>query len=92
MEILVSVLIGTVAGGLAFLVCRSVDYSMTTSMAVGILGSLLGAAANFWFDAGSSGDLTFSSLITSSSGAVGTLFLWIVAQRLFFANPEKSGS
>ena len=89
MAILSSIVIGTVAGGLATLVRRSVNFYLTSSMAVGILGALLGAAANFWLGAGGGRGLSLSGTVASGIGAVVMLFLWIVAQRLFFGEPAE---
>ena len=87
MEILSSVIVGAVAGGLAAVVCRSFDFCLTTSLAVGILGSLLGLASDFWLATGGLSKLAFSEYLASGVGAVLALFLWIVAQRLFLDNP-----
>jgi len=90
MEILGSIAVGAVFGGLATLACRSKSFSMSTSMAVGILGGLLGLAADFWLGTGALRHLAFSATLASSVGAALTLFLWIVAQRLFFGSPQEA--
>lgn len=89
MEILSSIVIGAIAGGLAALVCRSVRACLSTSVAVGILGGLLGLASDFWLGAGDHAQLAFSETLASSVGALLALFLWLVAQRLFLGNPSE---
>lgn len=89
MEILSSVLVGAVAGGLAVPICRNVAFGLSTSLAVGILGGLLGLASDFWLAAGGLSDLAFSEYWASSVGAVVALTLWIVAQKLFLGTPSE---
>ncbi len=89
MEILSSIVVGAGAGGLAAVACRSIHACLTTSVAVGILGGLLGLASNFWLGAGDLAQLAFSEYLASGVGAVLALFLWIVAQRLFLGNPPE---
>ncbi len=89
MEILSSVLVGALAGGLAVLVCRAVELRLTTSIAVGILGGLIGLASDFWLATGGISRLAFSAYLASGVGSVLALLLWIVAQRLFFENPPE---
>lgn len=89
MEIFSSVLVGTLAGGLAAMVCRSASFCLTTSIAVGILGGLLGLASDFWLATGGFSTLAFSEYLASGVGAVLALMLWIVAQRLFFGTPSE---
>ena len=89
MEILSSIIVGAVAGGLAAMVCRTIEFCLTTSLAVGILGGLLGLASDFWLSREGLAGLTFSEYLASGVGAVLTLFLWIVAQRLFFGTPPE---
>ncbi|MGI9430317.1 MAG: hypothetical protein ACR2NM_16770 [Bythopirellula sp.] len=89
MEILSSVLVGAVAGGLATLICRNVDFCLTTSLAVGILGGLLGLASDFWLATGGLAALAFNHYWASSVGAVVALTLWIVAQKLFLGTPAE---
>lgn len=89
MEILSSVIVGAAIGGLAALICRSGDFCLTTSLAVGILGGLLGLASNFWLATGGLADLAFSTTLASGVGAAVALLLWIVAQKLFLANPPE---
>ena len=87
MEILSSVVVGAVAGVLAALVCRTVDFCRTASLAVGILGGLLGLACDFWLGTGGLSDLAFSAYWASGVGAIVALTLWIVAQKLFLSAP-----
>jgi len=80
-EIVVSVLIGAAAGGLALLFCKSCQTSEWSTLAVGILGALLGMVSNVWI-----GFLArFGASVTSGLGAVLVLLLWIVAQKLLVA-------
>jgi uncharacterized membrane protein YeaQ/YmgE (transglycosylase-associated protein family) len=88
MEILSSIVVGAVAGGLATLICRNVDFCLTASLAVGILGGLLGLASDFWLATGGLAELAFSQYWASSVGAVVALLLWIVAQKLFLEAPS----
>ena len=87
MEILTSIVVGAVAGGLAATITRTARYCQTTSFAVGILGGLLGLASDYWLAAGGITDLAFSEYFASGVGAIVALFLWIVAQQLFLGNP-----
>jgi len=89
MALLGSIFVGAGAGGLAALVRRSADVHATSSVAVGILGALLGAAANFWIGTGTGQGLSLWGLVASAAGALVTLLLWIIAQRLFFSNPGE---
>jgi len=87
-EIFISVLIGTAVGGLALLFRKSCQTSEScqaskwSTLAVGILGALLGVVSNVWI-----GFLArFGTLSTSSFGAILMLLLWIVAQKLLVAD------
>lgn len=97
MEILSSIVVGAVAGGLAAAVCRSANVGLATvglatSVAVGILGGLLGLASDFWLGPGGMAQLAFSEYLASGLGALLTLVLWIAAQRLFFSNSPESAT
>jgi len=91
MDILASVLIGALAGCLVILVTKSSGGGWAP-LAVGILGALLGLTTHIW--------MGFSSLIgvetcqytASGTGAVLSLLLWAVAQRLFLSTPTRAGS
>ncbi len=89
MEILSSIVIGACAGGLAAVICRSIRACLSTSVAVGILGGLLGLASDFWLGTGDLAQLAFSDTLASSVGALLALFLWLVAQRLFLGDPSE---
>ncbi len=89
MEILSSIVVGALAGGLAALVCRSVELKLAASIAVGILGGLLGLASDFWLATGGISRLAFSAYLASGVGSILALLLWIVAQRLFFVTPPE---
>lgn len=89
MEILISIAVGAIVGGLAGAVRKSTNFCLTTSVAVGILGGLLGLASGFWLGDGGLKNLAFSAGVASGVGAAVTLLLWIIAQRLFFGNPPE---
>ncbi len=89
MEILSSIAVGAVVGGLIALACRSIVVGTAASVAVGILGGLLGLASDFWLSREGLARLAFSEHLASGVGALLALFLWIVAQRLFFGNPPE---
>lgn len=89
MEILSSIVVGAVAGGLAAMICRSIEFCLTTSLSVGILGSLLGLASDYWLATGGYTNLAFSEYLASGTGAIVALSLWIVAQRLFLGTPAE---
>ena len=82
MEIFVSVLIGATVGGLSLLLCKSCRTSAWSTLAVGILGALLGMVSNFWI-------AIFGTPITSSLGAILTLLLWTAAQKLLAATTHS---
>lgn len=89
MEILSSIVVGTFAGGLAAMFCRARLICLPTSIAVGILGGLLGLATDFWLATGGYTALAFSEYLASGVGSVTALILWVVAQRLFFGTPPE---
>lgn len=91
MEIFVGIVVGTAAGGLAALLCRNTYRCLLTSMAVGILGGLLGLVSEFWIAVGDTGASPTQAGLASGLGAVLTLLLWLVAQRLFLASPPPMG-
>lgn len=85
MEILTSVSIGGLVGGLACIVLWSRQVSAWATFAVGILGALLGLATHTGL--GGEGLIEFPGCeyFASSVGALLSLLLWCVAQRLFLA-------
>ena len=76
MDILTSILVGAVAGAGAALWCRGGNFTLTTSLAVGILGGLLGLASNFWLTAGGQSQVASSPYWASGIGAGVILTLW----------------
>jgi uncharacterized membrane protein YeaQ/YmgE (transglycosylase-associated protein family) len=89
MEILTSVLIGGLIGGLACIVLRSCHANVRATLAVGILGALLGLATHTGL--GGEGLIEFPGCeyFASSVGGLLSLLLWCVAQRLFLATPSE---
>ncbi|MEM8944335.1 MAG: hypothetical protein AAGD11_04055 [Planctomycetota bacterium] len=90
MEILICIAVGTIASGVAAALSQSARANLNTSLTVGILGGLLGLAADFWLAAGGFTRVAFSESLASATGATITLTLWIVAQRLFVASPSEN--
>jgi len=89
MEILNGVIVGAFAGGMVALVYRSAKLSVASSIGVGILGGLLGLACDFWLGKQGLCNIAYSEFLASGIGAAVSLFLWIVAQRLFLGNPPE---
>jgi len=87
MEIMTSILIGALVGGLAFVVLRSGQVDHWATVAVGILGALLGLATHTGLGDGGLIDFVGCEYVASGTGAVLALLLWCVAQRLFLARP-----
>jgi len=83
--IVVSVLIGAAVGGLAQLLGRSSRSSEWSTLAVGILGALLGTVGKVWL----SFPGRFGAPILSCLGAVLALVLWTVAQKMLVASPVE---
>ena len=88
MEILGSIMIGAVAAGLVPLVFKTSKFALAPTLAVGILGGLLGLATDTWLGSDGMTDLAFCEYIAAGVGAVLALFVWIVAHRLFFDDLE----
>ena len=89
MQILLSVLIGGFIGGLVGLLSENENSGRSPAVATGILGALLGLVTDSWM--GTTGLQTAGcEYIASASGATLCLFLWIVAQRLFLADPPTT--
>lgn len=89
MEILTSVLIGSAIGGLACFVLRSRHVSAWATYTVAVLGGLLGLATHVGL--GGEGLIEFPGCdyFASGVGALLSLLLWCVAQRLFLASPPS---
>ena len=85
--------IGGLAGLVASRLIRGRDgvAPVASSVAVGILGALLGALAEPWLTQGD-GRWPSADLIAAAVGASLTLIAWSLAQRMFLASPaaEKS--
>lgn len=92
MAFVICIIVGTLAGGIAAWACRSADIHAATSIAVGILGALLGLASDFWVATGEPAQLPFSEVLAGGAGAVVVLLLWILAQRLLQGGPMLSDS
>ena len=90
MEILTGIVVGALAGGLVAAAYRSAHFSIPSCVGVGILGGLLGLACDFWLGREGLCNIAYSEFLASGIGASVTLFLWIVAQRLFLSNPSES--
>ena len=81
MDIVFSVLIGAAAGGLAIPFRKYGRTSEWSTLAVGILGALLGVVSSVRIGAGSS----LGGLAASCVGALLALLLWPMAQKLLRA-------
>jgi uncharacterized membrane protein YeaQ/YmgE (transglycosylase-associated protein family) len=90
MEILVSVSIGSVLGGLACLVAWFRQTSARATFVVAVVGALLGLATHTGL--GGEGLIEFPGCeyFASSVGALLALVLWSVALRLFLAPPKPA--
>jgi uncharacterized membrane protein YeaQ/YmgE (transglycosylase-associated protein family) len=81
-------------GGLAGLVAsrlirgRSGVVPVASSVAVGVLGALLGALVQPWIAEGTS-SWQAGEMIAAAVGAAATLGAWAIAQRVFLAAPEQ---
>jgi uncharacterized membrane protein YeaQ/YmgE (transglycosylase-associated protein family) len=82
-------------GGLAGLVAsrlirgRSGVVPVASSVAVGVLGALLGALVQPWIADGASAWQT-GEMMAAAVGAAATLGAWAVAQRTFLTAPKQS--
>ena len=85
MTILLCVILGAGAG---WLVYRASGYSAhaTSSVAVGVLGALLGLATEVWLASRGAG-MPVTSYAAAATGSAALLTLYTVAQRLFLAPP-----
>lgn len=90
MEILTSILIGALIGGLACLVLRAGLANCWATVAVGVLGALLGLAIHVGIGDGGLIDFVGCEYVASGTGAALALLLWCVAQKLFLAKPAPS--
>ncbi len=91
MDILASVLIGALAGGLIILVTKSGRGGPMAPLAVGILGALLGLTTHIWIGSSSLIGVESCQYTASVTGTVLSLLLWAVAQRLFLSTPTRAG-
>jgi uncharacterized membrane protein YeaQ/YmgE (transglycosylase-associated protein family) len=85
MEMLTSVLIGGLVGGVACFILWSRQIGTWPTLTVGILGALLGLATH----TGLGSKFPGCEYFASSVGALLSLLLWCVAQRLFLATPSE---
>jgi uncharacterized membrane protein YeaQ/YmgE (transglycosylase-associated protein family) len=82
-------------GGLAGLVAsrlirgRAGVVPVASSVAVGVLGALLGALVEPWIAAGTS-HWQASEMIAAAIGAAAILGAWAIAQRVILATPQPS--
>ncbi len=90
MDIVQSIAIGSVAAAFAMLTLRGSQAKFSATLAVGILGALLGLAIYVAMGRDGVIDLAVSEYLVSGCGAVSALFLWIVAQRLFIVPPSQT--
>ena len=90
MEVLESVLIGIGVSMAAMLILRGSDAKHSSTITVGVVGSLLGLAIHIGMGHEGVVHLADSERLASGYGASLTLFLWIVAQRLFLQTPGTS--
>ena len=90
MEILVSLSIGSLVGLLAFAIPWFRHASGWATLAVALLGALLGLAAHTGL--GGEGLIEFPGCeyFASTVGASAALVLWSVALRLFLAPPKSA--
>ncbi|QDS96771.1 hypothetical protein [Adhaeretor mobilis] len=87
MAILVAATVGGSIGWLTGQICRAAR-GVSSSIAVGVFGSLLGLVMNLWLSGTSVGaNGVTGSLPAAVLGAGCLLLLWNVAQRLFLAAP-----
>ena len=89
MEFIISVAVGATVGALVAVCCRSLKLQLSTCVTVGILGGLLGLAADFWLATGGISPVAFSAPLAAGVGAILALTLWIVAQLLFLNSPTE---
>ena len=85
MEIMTSILIGALVGGLGCVVLRNSQVNRWATVAVGILGALLGLATHTGL--GNEGLIDFAGCeyVASGTGSALALLLWCIAQKLFLA-------
>ncbi len=90
MEILISVSIGSLIGGLACIVAWFRQANARATFAVAVLGALLGLATHTGL--GGEGLIEFPGceFFASSVGALLALLLWSVALRLFLSPSEPA--
>ncbi len=85
--------VGTLAGLVASRLIRGRARwaTLTSSVAVGVLGALLGGLANSWIGAGAS-SLPHSDLAAAAIGAATALLAWSTAQRMLLHPPTGERS
>jgi uncharacterized membrane protein YeaQ/YmgE (transglycosylase-associated protein family) len=79
----IGALAGLVAGRL--MRGRTAGTPLPSSIAVGVLGALLGGRADAWIGSGSA--LPHTEMVAAAVGAVIALAAWWIAQRALIANP-----
>lgn len=87
MVITLCILIGAAIGGLVPFVFKSSGFAFSPTLAVGILGALLGLVTDKWINSEGMTDFIYCEYVASATGAVLALFVWMVAHRLFFDEP-----
>ena len=90
MEILECLLIGVGVSLGAVFILRGSEAKHSATITVGLIGTLLGLAAQAGMGHEDHIHLPYSERLASGYGAALALFLWIVAQRLFLQTPGTS--
>lgn len=90
MEIVESLLIGIGVSLAAMFFLRGAEAKFSATFTVGIIGALLGLALHVGMGHQGVTHMASSDRLASAFGATLTLFLWIVAQRLFLQSPATS--
>ena len=90
MEILETSLIGIGVSLGAIFLLRGSEAKHSATITVGVIGALLGLATHVGMGHEQLVHLANSERLAAGYGAALTLFLWIVAQRLFLQTPGTS--